>query len=433
MSDVRLTDPILRAALLPEGETFAPSRAVALAVSERTRSIPQSRSRFRRPWRVAPDATRADARMTRLVRLALVAALLASLALGGAVGARLLAPRVVAPQLLLMRGGALAAVAAGATAPVRIARLADRFLADFNVSPDGSRVATLTQGGTLELWDAGDLLAADAAHPTEVILPTGVLPGYGMDWMYDGRSLVLKVAHQGARPLYLVDAQSGRSRPITPVGLTVDRYWPSPDSHRVAVVGQRSGSNGVWIVDADTGETRQVVDRLEGAIPVPAGLAWSPGSRSVVMVAERVPGRAIWLVPLEAGGLPTRVTDYSEYATDPTFSPDGAWIVYTQTMAGDCPVALKKVRPDGTGTTSLLADAFIVGWDVPTARIIAETDMALEGAPFGAIVSVGLDGDAPRVIAPLEDTDLNTDPVRVVWACHPHGLFAHWYGGYSHR
>ena len=153
----------------------------------------------------------------------------------------------------------------------------------------------------------------------------------------------------------------------------------SPDGRTLAfqrfdfVSEEENPATQVWLTDADGTGARQLTDfaetdAYEGAFDP----AFSPDGRTLAIdaVADGVPG--IFLIPARApkGKLLTeadavRVTsapDDTAFDSEPQFSPDGRWIVFTrfsiecadQATFEDCQTRIYKVRTNGTGLRLLV-------------------------------------------------------------------------------
>jgi dipeptidyl aminopeptidase/acylaminoacyl peptidase len=155
----------------------------------------------------------------------------------------------------------------------------------------------------------------------------------------------------------------------------------SPDGRRIAFVSDRSGPKQVWVIHADGGEARLVTPGSYA----PADLAWSPDGKMLAFTGKPDAGAAgrrepreqsdvrvisrlyykqdgegfwdgrwkqIFVVPA-AGGEVRQLTGGEYDHTAPAWSPDGRWLAY---CANDSPDAdledaadLWIIRTDGTG------------------------------------------------------------------------------------
>lgn len=77
--------------------------------------------------------------------------------------------------------------------------------------------------------------------------------------------------------LWLVDADSGKQRPLTSGAYSDGEPVWSPNGDRIAWVSERDGSPQIWVRWMDSGQ-QSAISRLTEA---PSGLAWSPDGRSL--------------------------------------------------------------------------------------------------------------------------------------------------------
>lgn len=142
----------------------------------------------------------------------------------------------------------------------------------FSWSPDGKRVAFYTGGGYVVMHpDGSDMrTVADLRIPQcyfspplwspdskmlAVVVDTGHGTAFCKGWSED----VFKDTN-----IYLIDVDSGSSRPLLPDGIlgNIDPAW-SPDGRYLAFVSNRSGAPEVWVAAVDGIELRQLTDAGE--------------------------------------------------------------------------------------------------------------------------------------------------------------------------
>jgi Tol biopolymer transport system component/imidazolonepropionase-like amidohydrolase len=152
----------------------------------------------------------------------------------------------------------------------------------------------------------------------------------------DGQTLLLDLLGD----LYTLPASGGEMKPLT-TGMAWDfqpRY--SPDGKQIAFISDRSGSDNVWIMNADGSNPHAVTKERRYLFGSPA---WSPDGQYVA--ARRwgtypresyLRASELWLFHKDGGaGLQvTKGTDARmERVSGPTFSPDGKYI-YFSSMPG---------------------------------------------------------------------------------------------------
>ncbi|MGE5278369.1 MAG: winged helix-turn-helix domain-containing protein [Acidobacteriota bacterium] len=201
------------------------------------------------------------------------------------------------------------------------------------VSPDGSRVAYVWNGG------AGESLSlyvqlVDGQTPLRLTREPGA-EDRAPAWSPDGRRLAFTRAKGSECRILLVSALGGEERPLAPCGDPEYRRlsW-SPDGRWLAL--SRRGSNGalsIELLSPDTLERRRLTNPPEGALG-DSSPAFSPDGRTLAFTRNITDGvNDIWRVPVE-GGEPTRLTFDNRDTMGSTWSGDGRSIVFSSSRAG---------------------------------------------------------------------------------------------------
>jgi imidazolonepropionase-like amidohydrolase/Tol biopolymer transport system component len=174
--------------------------------------------------------------------------------------------------------------------------------------------------------------------------------------------------------LYLYDVESGRETPVYDnLNRDAQETWAifgvhpgfswTPDGKHIVI----SAKGHIWKINVKTKEVTQipfnarVKQTVTDAVRFPQEVApekfdvkmlrWVTVAPSRTSVIYNALGK-LWIKSLP-NGTPKRVTnDEIHYEMYPSFSPDGAWIVYT-TWGDDDHGAIWKVHPDGGGRTKL--------------------------------------------------------------------------------
>jgi Tol biopolymer transport system component len=160
---------------------------------------------------------------------------------------------------------------------------------------------------------------------------------------------------------------------IRSTGREVNAVW-SPDGARIADVSDQSGSDEIFVNDAD-GRNRVQITQLKG--PRVGRLRWSPDAKTLIFDASSDHGQEVFTVPAAPpGGKPARVL---LNASNASYSHDGKWIyfqsrgqIWKATAAGGNPQAIAEQR--GAGQPIESADGKYVYfrsrrgiWRIPTA------------------------------------------------------------------
>jgi Tol biopolymer transport system component len=129
---------------------------------------------------------------------------------------------------------------------------------------------------------------------------------------------------------------------IRSTGREVNPVW-SPDGTRIADVSDQSGSDEIFVSDAD-GRNRAQVTQLKG--PRVGRLRWSPDGKMLVFDASSDHGGEVFTMPAAPGNKPARVLLNAGSAS---FSRDGKWIyfqsrgqIWKATVTGGNPQAIAQ-------------------------------------------------------------------------------------------
>jgi Tol biopolymer transport system component/predicted Ser/Thr protein kinase len=104
----------------------------------------------------------------------------------------------------------------------------------------------------------------------------------------------------------------------------------SPDGREIAFVSSRSGTEEIWIANADGSRPRQLTT-IGG--PMTSNARWSPDGRTILFDSRREGSADLYLVS-SGGGAPRRLTDHPAYDGEARFSRDGRWIYFPSTRTG---------------------------------------------------------------------------------------------------
>ncbi|MGH7151197.1 MAG: hypothetical protein ACREIU_10880, partial [Planctomycetota bacterium] len=266
-------------------------------------------------------------------------------------------------------------------------RLAE--IRDARISPDGSKVLlTLVRAvRDRNAYDADLYLVPSAGGEAQRLTTSDAMDESGR-WSPDGRTIAFTSDRSGTSQVCLIPVAGGEARARTnrPLGARDAAF--SPDGSRIAFLGKvppegkarggrdpgTKGEGGAGIEkDAEDREFAgdvQVIDRmvhrretqpLDGSrthlfvVPVADGepvqvtvgdfdvreFAWSPTGASLAFVANRNgdpdldQNDDVWVVSVEGGGEPLRLTLNDGPDRSPAWSPDGKWIAYVGTEAID--------------------------------------------------------------------------------------------------
>lgn len=237
-----------------------------------------------------------------------------------------------------------------------------RTVAEPRLSPDGGRVAFVsTDGGRARL------VVVDAAGGPEQVVTSDPPPrsarAYGsgvVDWTPDGAALVYAATDGN---LWLQPTEGGPPRRLTPAG--------------------------------------------PAAAP-----AVAPDGRSVAYVVDT---RDVAVVSLEAGGpWPVRLSAGADFALDPAWSPDGAWVAWHTWDVPAMPWDASRIvarRSDGSGDVVVVAGGEGVS--------VAQPRFSPDGTRLGFLADAG--GWTNLWSAPWSPDGPAGEPAALVEEPHEHG------------
>lgn len=149
-------------------------------------------------------------------------------------------------------------------------------------------------------------------------------------------AIVLLVFVAGA-----ASAQSSEKRPITFLDLIqlhrVSEPQISPDGRRVVYTvatpdmdGNRNASN-IWLAGTGDGTSIQLTQSGKDSSP-----AWSPDGKAIAFLSSRAGDSQVYVMPIEGGGEPHKITKLSTGADLVKWAPDGKTVLFTSSVYPDC-------------------------------------------------------------------------------------------------
>jgi Tol biopolymer transport system component len=215
-----------------------------------------------------------------------------------------------------------------------------------SASRDGTRVVATKANPTASLWRVPIL--ADRQAVEDDVVPLR---------LQTERALAPRYARRAVPPvLFYLSARGTGDRvwgfeteafEITKgaEGHVVETPSAAPDAGRLAIVVKESGQRHLAIMNKD-GQGSQT---LAASLDLLGAPDWSPDGNWIAVGARDPEGEGLFVIPVD-GGAPRRLV--SGPATDPVWSPNGDFIVYSGLFSGGTPTVraagapLQAVRPD---------------------------------------------------------------------------------------
>ncbi len=340
-------------------------------------------------------------------------------------------------------------------------------------APDGSLITFVSAGG-----DLAGVNPEDGSF--RILTPDLTLSGVGSlgapqpVWSPDGRFVAYTTDRDGAPDIWLWSAEDGTDRRLTRLSARANGLAWSPDGTSIAFAGDRFGNMDIWKVSVPGGEVHRLTsdplyegypswtpdsgtlfyvrmddrwvdhDVIEitpdgrnprtvvedrGFFDYRAGRAFgavqpSPDGEQLLFRSQRSGWLNFWIAP-RAGGeaRPLAASDHDQ--SDARWSPDGAWISYTENRGGVH--SLRLAAADGSGSRTLVeretGAALRPEWSPEGSRIsytfetpARPTELFVLDVASGesALVHSEIGADAnPRVQLPEKVSYPSTDGLRV--------------------
>ncbi|HET8785723.1 MAG TPA: hypothetical protein VFM38_08825 [Candidatus Limnocylindrales bacterium] len=231
------------------------------------------------------------------------------------------------------------------------------------ISPDGAKVAL-----------AFGVVNVDGTNRRQFPNTAGDVTLGCSTWSPDGARLAVEGfndADPAANGIFLTNADEGgdavRLTTNGQGGNDVPGDW-SPDGRQLAFIRGLSGQeNGqIFIADIDTGNVRRVTLNVVGF-----GVSWSSDGRWLVASRALAQGQASQFLLVRPDGSEIRTIDPPEihnWATAPSFSPDGTRVVFNMAVGTDQNADIYTMKIDGTDVVQITDtpndNEYFVDWGI---------------------------------------------------------------------
>lgn len=197
-------------------------------------------------------------------------------------------------------------------------------------SPDGKRLAFIRiDASGAALWVADGISIANSRRITNVRGGDALELGRPVDWLPDGRALVIsELVDSTTLALFRVDISKGDVRQITwPPKLTIGDSSPrvSPDGRSFAYIRMTNkGASAIFVQRLDGSASQQIRQDFVWL----SGLCWGPSSRSLIVASSAGANAGLWIVPVTSGQT-RRLPVSGAGLIDPALSPDGKELIFS--------------------------------------------------------------------------------------------------------
>ena len=199
------------------------------------------------------------------------------------------------------------------------------------------RLVATVSNPSAQLWSVaitGGVADESTAARVEVPTARSAAPRFGAD-----SSLLYLAARGGADGLWRLSGGAASELWMPGQGAVVGAAAVSPVGGRVCVPVRWRGRSTLRCTDADGSGVQGVAESLD----VRGAASWSPDGKWIAIAAADSGGVRVFKIPAD-GGPPVRLVD--SVSSNPVWSPDGRFIVYSGTSRGRS-VAVAAVTPEG--------------------------------------------------------------------------------------
>jgi len=164
-------------------------------------------------------------------------------------------------------------------------------------------------------------------------IPSVDTDGEGFHVSPDGRRIAFSWDRTGQWQIYLTELEHSRPVQITETKESCVSPRFSPDGKQLAYLQDYQGDEkfDIFLMDLDSKETRNITPKTDEAI-LPF-VRWSPDAGKIAFASNRSGKYSVYSMPSN-DGKPSLLCNHDYADSDPRWSPDGKWVMFTSMTRG---------------------------------------------------------------------------------------------------
>lgn len=186
-----------------------------------------------------------------------------------------------------------------------------------------------------------------AAKPTPTVAFSSTFDEHNPDFSADGQRITFTSTRSGSEEIWVVNADGSGAAQMTSMGgaNTSNSRW-SPDGRTILFNSRRTGSSDLYLVDVATRDIRRLTDDPGDEYES----RWSRDGQSIYFVSDRTGRAETWKMPA-AGGPAVQMTRHG--GTAAFESADGRWLYFGKEPR---PMSIWRMPIGGGEETKVLDD-----------------------------------------------------------------------------
>lgn len=189
--------------------------------------------------------------------------------------------------------------------------------------------------------------------------------------------------------IFRVPGPGVAGQPTRLISSTRQEFSPrySPDGSQIAFISDRTGSQEIWIADADGRNIRRITSFGGPSVGSPR---WSPDGNWIAFDSTAAGASAIY-VTAASGGPPRRITSPDVTSVRPSWSHDDKWIYFGSNRSGAWQIW--KTTPEGAAPVQVTRDGGREAFEAPGGDFLyytkAPPEPGIWRVPLDAAVASG--------------------------------------------